>query len=274
MKPVDFIYDGKWLSEFNFMVCEFSQSSGISEEDAGSEITFVTVPRGYGSRYGLVHTKHEQCLETTFDICKNPTIFGDDNIEISATEFREISRWLNRKEYLLFYFLPDDWSKDEEFIYHFASFNLKKLMLDERLYGIRLEMKTDSPYAYGKEETYTWSATSDSLSHTVVDSSDEIGYIYPALTVTVSEDCDLTITNESEGCNSVIKNCKAGEIITMRGDTNIIETSLSSHDICDDFNYEFFRVGNTMSRTENVITVSNPCDISITYRPIRKYSQV
>lgn len=275
MRTLDFWYDGQCLSDYNFVVCDFSGSSGISEVSAGSTITFVKVARNNGAKYSLTNTKYNECLSATFDICKNPDVFLDDDMEITADEFRDIMRWLNRKEYLPFHFISDDGDvEDIETCWHNASFNLSKLMLDERTYGIRLKLETNMPNGYGEEKVFSWSATKDNLSRTIMDISDEIGYIYPTLIVTCKQDCELRIVNESEGCSSVIKNCKAGEQITMYGDTNIIASSYAGHDVCNDFNYDFFRIGNSATRMENVVTVSHPCDIVLKYHPIIKYAQL
>lgn len=274
MKPLDFEYDGQYLSDYGFVVCEFNANGGISEASAASSVSFVKVPRHNGAKFGLTHTKYTDCLSSTFDICKNPEMYGD-NLEITADEFRDIIRWLNRKEFLPFRFLTDEGKvEDIETCHHNASFNVSKLMLDEVLYGIRLNMETDAPYGFGSDRVISWTASSENKRKMVSDISDEIGYIYPDISITVKEDCDFTITNESEGCSSVILNCKAGEIIKMHGDTNIITTSYASHDICSDFNYDFFRIGNTALRTENYIVVSHPCDVELRYRPIIKYAQL
>lgn len=275
MKPLDFEYDGQYLSDYGFIVCEFGTSGGITEASAASRITFVKVPRNGGRKFSLVHTKYTECLTSVFDICKNPDVYDGKDMEITADEFRDIARWLNRKEFLPFRFITDEGTiQDTETCRHNASFNLSKLMLDEVVYGIRLTLETDMPYGFGDERVKSWSATNESKSNTVFDVSDEMGYIYPTISITIKEDCDFVITNESEGCSSVIQNCKAGEVITMHGDTNIITSSYNGHDICNDFNYDFFRIGNTAGRTENVITVSHPCDVEIRYRPIIKFAQL
>ena len=275
MRTLDFWYDEQCLSDYNFVVCDFSAGSGISEVSAGSTITFVKVSRNGGAKHSLTNTKYNDCLSATFDICKNPDIFHDEDMEITSDEFRDIMRGLNRKEYLPFHFISDDGTVDDiETCWHNASFNLSKLMLDERTYGIRLKLETNMPYGYGAEKVFSWSATSGNLSNVIMDTSDEIGYIYPTLIVTCRQNCTLTITNESEGCSSVIKNCKVGEQITMYGDTNIIASSNPGHDICNDFNYDFFRIGNSAARMENVIIASHPCDIVLKYHPIIKYAQL
>lgn len=275
MRTLDFWYDGQCLSDYGFVVCDFSASSGISEVSAGSTVTFMTVSRNGGAKHSLTNTKYTECLSATFDICKNPDIFHDEDMEITSDEFRDIMRWLNRKEYLPFHFISDEGAvEDIEICWHNASFNLSKLMLDERTYGIRLKLETNMPYGYGAEKIFSWSATAENLSKTIMDTSDEIGCIYPTLIVTCKQDCDLTISNVSEGCACVIKNCKAGEQITMYADTNIIGSSYTGHDVCNDFNYDFFRIGNSATRTENVITASHPCDIVLKYHPIIKYAQL
>lgn len=275
MRSLDFEYDGQNLSDYGFIVCDFSSGSSISEVSAGSNITFSKVSRRNGSKYSLTYAKYDECMTAQFDICKNPDINSESEMEITGDEFRDIMRWLNRKQFYTFRFISDDGDlSDIETCYHNASFNASKLMLDEKVYGIRLKMETDMPFGYGAEKVFAWSSSSANESKTIYDTSDEVGYIYPTLIITCKEDCDLLITNESEGCTSSIKNCKAGETITMHGDTNIITTSYDSHDICDDFNYEFFFIGNDTIRTKNIITVSHPCDVVLKYRPIIKYAQL
>jgi len=58
--------------------------------------------------------------------------------------------------------------------------------------------------------------------------------------------------------------------ITLDGDTHIITTTYTSHDVCNDFNYEFFRIGNTINNRNNRISVSLPCNVVIKYTPIIK----
>lgn len=273
MKQIDFEYDGRFLSDYGFVVCDFDSKSGIDEVDAGSTITFEKISRNNGRRFGLAHTKYEECMTSTFDICKNPDIYDGDEMEITQDEFRDITRWLNRKEFHLFHFVSENGDVDEiETCYHNASFNVSKLMLDEKLYGIRLNMETDAPFGFGCETVFAWLTNSENEQHTIHDFSDEIGYTYPVLTIKCKKNCDLTIRNDATGCASTIRNCSAGETITMSGDTNIITSSMERHDICNDFNYDFFTISNDIDRTKNVITVSHPCDIEIRYRPIIKFS--
>lgn len=275
MKLYDFEYDGQYLSDYGFIICNFNTNSGISEASAVSNISFVKVPRNNGTRFSLVQAKYTECLSAVFDICKKPDIYDKRDMKITESEFRDIVRWLNRKEFLPLRFITDGGTvQDVEICYYNASFNVSKLMLDKVLYGIRLTIETDAPFGFGAERVISWSATNDNKRKVIPDTSDEIGYIYPTISITCKENCDFVISNESERCSSMIRNCKAGEIITMHGDTNIITTSYNNHDICNDFNYDFFRIGNTSGRIKNIITVSHPCDVVMRYCPIIKYAQL
>lgn len=274
MKPIDFEYDGQYLSDYGFIVCEFDASGGISEASAYSDISFVKVPRNNGSKFSLTNTKYAECLSAQIDICKNPDIYDNDEMKITIDEFREIVRWLSKKRFYPLRFVADDNdTANTESCYYNASFNISKLTLGGVLYGIRLYMETDMPCGYGEKRVISWNAAQDNLMKVIDYESDEMGYIYPDITITLKEDCDFVISNESENCNSVVLNCSAGEVITMHGDTNIITSSYDKHDICNDFNYDFFRIGKDVGRTENVIVVSHPCDVVINYCPMIKYTE-
>ena len=96
----------------------------------------------------------------------------------------------------------------------------------------------------------------------------EEGYIYPYTEITIVESGDLKIHNAIEDRNTFISNCVAGEIITM--DYPVIQSSISSHNIQNDFNWNFFRVANTFNNSRNDLTISIPCTIKLKYSPIVK----
>lgn len=43
MYALDFEYDGQYLSDYGFIICDFNSSSGADIVSAGSMITFNTV---------------------------------------------------------------------------------------------------------------------------------------------------------------------------------------------------------------------------------------
>jgi hypothetical protein len=94
MKAYDFMYDNKNLSDFGFMICNFGDKS-LETVSNGSVITFNTVSSFGGSKHNLTSTQYENCLEATIQVCKNSCT--SEVSEISVSEFRELTRWLNRK---------------------------------------------------------------------------------------------------------------------------------------------------------------------------------
>ncbi len=263
----DFEYDGKLLSDFGFIICSFNGSSDFDTVDAGSKIQFNTVSRHRGKLYSLVGTEYAECITATIDICKDPNT--NDDLQITNDEFRGLARWLNRAEFLKFRLIYDD---DRTVCYYDASFNIEKIMVNNSLYGLELSMETNKPFGYGEEviEILDISDTTSSLS--LSDMSDEIGYIYPDLKITCNEAGDLKLFNSATGANMLIKNVSVGEVITVKGAEHIISSSLSSHKIYDDFNFDFFTIGNSYSSRENSIQSSLKCNIKLSYFPIIKDS--
>lgn len=322
MKAYDFEYNGRKLSSFGFVICNFD-SSGVKTVSNGSNITFNTVSTLGGSNHKLVSTVYEDCLEATIQICKN-TCYSDVT-EILPHELREITKWLNRKKFLKFKILDNEHID----LYYEASFNISRIEFDGILYGLELEVITNKPFALKElqpiivktKKLYTWekytktnenkkgestgeyvtsydrdkypddgiiiypdgdiepSYTSIEGSYYYVyryeenvasinDTSYEEGYIYPYTEITVLEDGDLNIHSILEDRDTIVYNCVANEIITM--DYPIIQSSLSSHSIQNDFNWNFFRVANTYENSRNDLITSIPCEIKIKYSPIVK----
>lgn len=271
MYAVDFEYDGQHLSDYGFIICHFDATSGASVAESGSKITFNKVSRNHGKSYSLVSTRYDECIQTTFDICKNPDLYEYEDREISNNEYRDLMRWLNRREFLKFQALNEEDGKGDACYYN-VSFNVGKIKIAEKLYGLRLTLESDKPFGYGDEQVFSWDFADIATSKVLYDISDEIGYTYPSMVITCNADGDLSIYNELEDCTMLIKNCSVGEMITINGESQIISTNYHSHDICNDFNYEFFRIGNTINNRDNRISVSSPCHIVIKYSPIIKDS--
>jgi hypothetical protein len=265
----DFEYDGKRLSDFGMIVCSFSGGYNASNADKGSEIKFNMVPSGYGKRFFVAGLQYENCLSTSFQICKNPDVFREEHLIITSEEFRELSRWLNRKKFLWFRSF-DLCEPQKQKPWFRASFNLTRIDAGKETVGIELNMVTDSPFGYGDEEEISLSFTTGNLSKVIQDMSDEIGELYPLTQITCSQSGDITLSCDVTGCSTKIESCTLNEVITLSGDTLIVSTSNTNHDIANDFNYDFFRIGNTAATRENTITASAPCTVLLKYRPILK----
>lgn len=272
MYALDFEYDNHLLSDFGFIICDFDYSSGAVSVNTGSQITFSKVAVRSGRSYTLTGTKYDECIQSTFDICKNPDVYDGEDREITSEEYRIMARWLNRRQFLRFRIVTetDGVDKNKEPYWYYVSFNIQKITIADKVYGIRLQLESNSPFGYGAEETNTFEFTESEKSKTLTDVSDEIGDIYPNITVTCGESGKLEIKNETLGTITEILNCSVGEEITFLGDRQIVQSNLSSHSLARDFNYSFPKIGNTYDSRINKITVNMSCDMTVKYRPIIK----
>lgn len=269
MNALDFEYDGLFLSDFGLIICDFDYSDGFVTASAGSKIDFTKTSANYGRHWSLHSSKYGECLTTTFGICKNPDLFSGQDIFLSDNKIRAIMRWLNRGEFcnLIFHYLDE---RDAR-IFH-ASFNIEKVCVGANIVGLQLTMETDAPYGYAEEQVIDQIISDTSKPFVIRDSSDELGYCYPYVKIKCLESGTLTLRNALTGSYTVVNNCTANETITMSGDSLIVSSTNSAHDIANDFNYDFFKLGNTISNRDNQIYSSLKCEIEVRYSPVIKCS--
>jgi len=443
MLALDFEYDGRYLSDFGFIVCDFNNTSGANTVEVGSQIDFKMVSTNHGKSNTLTSSDFNGTIQATFDICKDPDKYDQKDMYISSDEYRDIARWLNRGQFCLFQALYKDEDYNREPCFYKASFNLSKILIGEKLAGITVEMTTDKPFGYAERITkiidtdscertydtananytaanvlfdttetisnsvynlstssvsinagqilifyvqyqtaatrtitalkiykdknteteytgnqtvsklgteytiiipyddgtfyntsvsfvypkdgvniaritrlspgtpsiiygygspanagrlpatnnekiyinkntgaafvsnnYSWiefaTCAADSYTDNVYDPSDDVGYIYPDVVLTCGQAGNYTIRNALEGTTTYIANCIAGEVITMYGQSKIIETTAASHDIATDFNFQFLKIGNTYEDNKNTIILNAPGTLAITFDPIIK----
>ena len=262
MKAKDFEYSNKRLSDFGMILCQFGGSKGLETLTDGAEISFTTIPTMGGAKHNLASISYEECLETTLQICKHSCSGGIQ--EITESEHREITKWLGRRKFLKFKILDEDHID----LYYEAIFGISKIEVDGKLFGLELVVKTNRPFALKEPRVVIIDNAVQDGKYSINDTSYEEGYIYPEMEITIKEDGNLQIHNSIENRETYIANCKSGEIITL--DYPVIQSSDSSHNIQNDFNWKFFRIANTCDNSRNDLTISLPCSIKIKYSPIVK----
>lgn len=262
MRLFDFEYDGILLSDLGFMVCKFNADGSTETISSVSQISFNTVSTLNGSKHELASTKYESCIEATLQICKDHC--KNNDIFISIRELRDLRRWLNRKGFYKLKFMDDDYLD----LYFEASFNVNEIEFNGELCGLELVMRTNRPFALQEPQKITIKNLTSAGKKIINDLSDEEGFIYPQMEIKIEQSGDLSIHNDLEDRTMTIKNCIAGEIITL--DYPIIESSIASHKIQEDFNWTFFRIANNFRNNRNEITISLPCTINMNYSPIAK----
>lgn len=261
MKAYDFEFDNRNLSSYDMIICRFD-SGGLDTVSDGAEITFNTVPILSGTKHELVSTQYEECLETTIQICKHSCSGGIQ--ELNTIEHRQLTKWLSRKKFLKFKILDEDHID----LYYEVHINVSKIELDGKLYGLELQIITNRPFALKEPKTTIIRNLVEDGKHSINDISHEEGYIYPYTEIIINQDGDLNIHNAIEDRDTYISNCVVGEVITM--DYPVIQSSISSHNIQNDFNWNFFRVANTFENSRNDLIISLPCTIKVKYSPIVK----
>lgn len=263
MLALDFEYDGKHLSDMGYVICRFDNSGGTDIVSNGSEITFNTISTLGGRKQEFVSTRYDNCLETTFQICKDHCIYQDDYV-ITIEELRELTRWLNRKEYHKFKLLDDSYYN----LFFEGSFNISRVEVAGQLVGLELNFKTNRPYALLDERTISRTVDEPNTVIAIGSESDEEGAMYLKAVITVKADGDLSLFNVEDNKSTVIRNCVTDEVITL--DYPIITSSIPSHDVANDFNYNFLRLLQTYTNKTNKIRVSLPCVLKLSYNPVVK----
>ena len=255
------------------MICSFESKGGINTASTGAKIVFNTSPIYGGRRWILYDTKYDECVYTTFDICKIPDM--NESLYFSNDEYRDLMRWLNRTDgFHKFRIIPLD--SDVENCYFNGSFNANKILLNGRIIGLRLTLNTDSPYGYGDERktTITTTRAQTDMERVIICESDNVGDIYVDMDITCNSSGNLIISNLTNGCDFIIKNCTRGEIINVEANENhrIMSSLRNSGDntIYNSWNKEFFTISRLLKSGINKMKISLPSTITFKYKPIIK----
>ena len=261
MKSYDFEYDGLNLSDKGFIICKFSYD-GLETISNGSQITFNTVSTLRGAKHELTGAEYGECLSSSFQICKHPCKASDT--EISIDEMRDVMRWLNRKKFHKFKLLNDDYIN----IFFEASFNVSKIEFEGKIIGFELEMITNRPYALHEPIPVVIKNTQNNGEFNIYSQSDDEGYIYPEMEIIINSNGNFEMYNAFENRMMRIANCVSGEVIKIS--YPMIESSVASHKIQNDFNWHFFRIAKSFKNSLNKTQISIPCVVKMTYSPIVK----
>ena len=214
----------------------------------------------------MVNSGYDEAGEFTFQICKDPYMqLNRGNKYFTTDEQRFVYRWLNRNDG--FHILKIVTSENQTMLFK-GSFNIETIEFCGKVIGFELTFTMGKPFATQdcKTITHTFKANEQ---FTIIDESDDIGYIYPDIQIKCLSSGDLIITNSIENRTTTIKNCSTNEVISVDENLNI-STSLSSHKLYNDFNFVFFRIANSYENNQNIISVNIPCEIAIKYYPVAK----
>ena len=256
MNCSDAIFDGVKLSDQGFMSASFSDDDTIN---AGSNIEFTHTFNG--ENWLKTDAKYSEQLTFNFSIIKNPCE-PDYKVYFTREDIGFVMRWFVRKEYCLFHPLEDG----HENLYYNCVFKATERMANGQVIGFDLEGTCDAPFGYGEEISIN--LYNSSSIQQLYDSSDEIGSTVPYIEATCVNNGDIEIQNCDTKKTTIVKNCKANEVITFYPDYQIT-SSTNRTDLAKSFNYCFFEFGNTLDNRVTDVNVTN-CNLLLKYRPKRK----
>lgn len=264
----DFIYDGVRLSTVGYDLVSFD-GERKGDIDTDSQYTYNHLSMMRGKYQPFIAPVYEDCLQMEFYIAKSLCVdggvqTGEGWYNISPSDMAYLKRWLVRP-------MPHKLTiptTEYDGIFWNGTFLLEEHVLGDGRIGAHLTFECDAPYGYKDLVTITGSLDANG-SRSYNCTSDEIGWIYPNLIITPKSSGDLTITNSSDSRSMIIKNCVQDEVITISKNMQI-SSSLSTHDVANDFNYIFYRINNSFGNVANTIVSNLSIDYTITYNPIAK----
>lgn len=261
MDRCDFKFRGELLSSHGYMLCEFDGSSSTSVVTTDSQREFTSVPMFMGKYHPILYYTYNNALIMEMSICKIDDSHGGT---ITPTEASSLKRWLSSSVSQEFRVGGDEY---ENYFWN-GTFNVEEIHYASDCVGFHLTFTSTAPFGY-KDKVELSGSVEKNASVTINDTSDEEGYIYPDMTVTLKASGDLKITNSFDKRETVVRGCASGETITFTRLLQILSSN-NSHALGDDFNYKFIRINNEYGNTANKLTFSLPCTYSISYNPIAK----
>lgn len=255
----DFIFDNESNSFYQVKCVKFGSNSALETVSGGSETELVMSKTPRSNDFHIVSQEYTKPLSFTFQLV------NDDGSDIDIEKECSIKKWLCKRGIYSKLYIDDVRFYD---IWFLANISNPQLIKVGNVVGLEFTVTCKSPYGYSHMINKTFNISSNNQQISFYINNHEDNYIYPDLTITAIEDCNLTISNSSEVPNRVftINNVKANEIITIKGSIPNICTTLLSHKVWSDFNKRWLRFTDGLI----TLTVSHKCELKISYCEPRK----
>ena len=272
MRCIDFEYDGQLLSDYDCVICNIGNSPGVETTDFGNHVSLNTVYSIGLNKFHISSTRYDEPYMVQFQVAK---LSHDKKLESHFDEYElsNMMRWLNRKRYCKFKPIYKDGECYD--VYYMGTFDAQAIELCGKIIGLDLTLKTNAPFGYYEPVCVHMNLENTEDTYTLIDSSDEVGFIYPT---TAKIEClsngNLALKNSKDNRYMEVKNCRAGEVITLNGEEKQITSTMSHNKLYNDFNYNFIRIyngrENGIDDSNNVFSSTLPCNVSLVYSPICK----
>lgn len=258
MDATNFIFDGKSLSDFGFIICTFDGETNVSTSPS---ITYTTLKVPDNNRRRFLSSNYEDVISFEISIAKYES--KKNNLPINSYEDRAIRKWLCREDGFHEFVIEQE---DFYNIYYNAQINITPQMVCGRIRGYRLTITTDNVYGY-TEWLETEFDINSSTSYNFLALSDRADYFYPIWEITPlqSGDIHLKILEDVNQTYTILKSATINKKIIIDSENGIIE-GISP----DNFNWQLLRIVQGFDETVNTITSTLPCHIKMKYRLARK----
>ena len=268
----NFEFDKHRLSDFGCIVANVNAGHGYREVDIGNKISLSTFKNNKSSKQYVVSSKYDSVYSVSLQIVKDMPRNHYNNVYFSQLEIRELMKWLNRHGYYKFQPLFDD--KNDCNVHYYGSFNVDEIKLDDKTIGLQANFTSNAPFAFGDRIQFTTITSSDNEYISIYGDGDDYQPIYPDISIKCLVDGHIKITNtiyQNPEEYLFIDNCIENEIITISSEHGIITSNMcSDEEIAKSFNYNFLVIEMYEDYCENKYQVEVPCEITISYEPVRK----
>lgn len=252
------------LSDFGFMLGSFELTNG--EEELGMDYNTIEQYIGHNPVPIYLGAKYSNKLKPQATIIKNPKV-NKTNPYFSEHECREVLRKLTGFDsYRTMQIYLDEFDEFYQFNVRITSVNYRKI--GAYIGAIILHLECDSPFAWSNEFRYSYNLTPEKPLVFVNTSDDLNNYLLPKFIISPhSSTSNLSIVNITDNnYTTSIKNISENEIITMDSKNKILQSSIQSRIILNDFNLHFIR----FISGRNELSVNIDCNIYFSFQLPRK----
>lgn len=253
-----FIFNGESSDKHDVMAVIFGDSSNDSySADIQTELTTYLNKRN--GTFNITEQNYSEPMSFTLQIVNKD--FSDFNV----IKEKEIKNWLCKRGAYSWFNI--DVPGYEQIFWKMNISNPKLKYLGGTV-GMEFECILDSPWGYSSLIERTFQITDSDRNILLHINSDEDDYIYPDMTITMKGYGTLEIKNSSETEHRTfsLENTVIDEIITLNNSLPYISSSQNGHNIYNDFNKHWIRLGNGV----NTLTFNLNCIVTFRYREIRK----
>lgn len=244
----EFIFDGIASSTYGLYIGGTNKNSTTSN---GINFSTNTEVSGTGFKQMLLSVRYDAPMVFTLDIFSEEPM---DNIMIS-----KIQNWLCGRDG---YKKLSIEQKDLAGIYFNCIIGSPKVTyIGNVARMLSVTVTCDSAFAYEVEKEISYSSSGWTFKNT----SDHWDYLIPNSVEITCRGGDVKITNTADGRETIIKDRRSGEIITMCEETGVVKSS-SGIKMIDSFNKKFIR----FLPNDNQFTMQNVSSVKIKYEIIRK----